>query len=515
MYLVAGATARLRRALAVLHRDPLTGLPMRPHLMRLLRRELGPGRSDPLVGLLYIDLDSFKRVNDFAGHDAGDEVLAMAAQRITAAAGDDAAVARLSGDEFAVLLRGCDSRDAVTAAAQRISRALAAPLPDHLAAAGLSGAGMASVGATVRLPADDARRQPGAADDMLREADLAMLAAKRRGGGHVEHYRPGLEVRTPDSPGRHDAMTQALRAQAFDLQFQPVVDAVDGEIVRVEALLRLLNDGGDSEPPGELLAAAEATGRLHEVTDWVLAHALTACARWWTGGQRAPVAVNVSADELAQPSGAGALLSAVRRSDVPTAALVVEVHRGTGTVPDLQSVADAVRTLREAGVGVVLEDIDRGWPLADVVAIRADTVTISRATVARLLIDDVGVSLASALVSAAAAVGASVTAKGVETGPEADAALDVGCTQLQGDGLAPVTDVARIEWRTSHLTMRDAAAQRLTAPAPVGTVHSCTPASSYADRAIAENQQSRDPSSPSGPGGFSRPSGHYDAAEES
>lgn len=488
---------------------------MRPHLMRLLRRDLGSSRSDPLVGLLYIDLDSFKRVNDSAGHDVGDEVLALAAERITAAAGEDAAVARLSGDEFAVLLRACDSVDQVRATAQRISRALAAPLPEHLAAAGLSVAGMASVGTTVRLPDDDARRQPGAEEDMLREADLAMLAAKRRGGGHVEHYRPGLAVRARNSAVRHDEMTQALRAQAFDLQFQPVVDAADGGVVRVEALLRLLNADGDTEPPGELLAAAEATGRLHEVTDWVLAHALAACARWWTSGQHVPVAINVSADELAQPSGAGELLSAVRRTEVPTTALVIEVHRGTAATADQQAVADAVRTLRAAGVTVVLEDIDRGWPLADVVAIRADTVSISRATVARLLLDDAGVVLAAALVSAASGVGASVTAKGVETGQEADAARDVGCTELQGDGLAPVTDVAQIEWRTSHLTMRDAASQRLTGPAPVGTVQTCTPASSYADRAIAENQPSRDPSSPSGPGGFSRPSGHYDAAEES
>ncbi len=515
MYLVGGVAARLRRGLAVLHRDPLTGLPMRPHLMRLLRRELASARSDPLVGLLYVDLDSFKRVNDFAGHDIGDEVLALAADRITAAAGDDAAVARLSGDEFAVLLRRCDSPDDVSATAQSICRALAAPLPDHLAAAGLSVAGMASVGTTVRLPDDDARRQPGAEEDMLREADLAMLAAKRRGGGHVEHYRPSLAVRAPSPAVHHDAMTAALQAQAFDLQFQPVVDAVDRKIVRVEALLRLCNDDGVGEPPGELLAAAEATGRLHEVTDWVLIHALAACAGWWAGGQQVPVAVNVSADELAQPSGVGALLSAVHRSDVPTAALVVEVHRGAGEPPDLQSVAHAVRTLRQAGVGVVLEDIDRGWPLADVVAICADTVSISRASVATMMLDGAGVSLASALVSAAAGFGAGVTAKGVETGSEADAAVDVGCTELQGEGMAPVTDVERIEWRTPHLTMRDAAADRLTARAPVGTVHSCTPASSYADRAIAENQQSRDPSSPSGPGGFSRPSGHYDAAEES
>ncbi|MGB9374689.1 MAG: GGDEF domain-containing protein, partial [Jiangellales bacterium] len=83
----------------------MTGLPIRPYLMRLLRHDLGSSRSDPLVGLLYIDLDSFKRVNDSAGHDVGDEVLALAAERITAAAGADAAVARLSGDEFAVLLR--------------------------------------------------------------------------------------------------------------------------------------------------------------------------------------------------------------------------------------------------------------------------------------------------------------------------------------------------------------------------------------------------------------------------
>lgn len=499
----------------MLHRDPLTGLPMRPHLMRLLRRDLGSGRSDPLVGLLYIDLDSFKRVNDSAGHDVGDEVLALAAQRITAAAGDDAAVARLSGDEFAVLLRSCGSVEEVNARAQRISRALAEPLPDHLAAAGLSVAGMASVGTTVRLPADDAGRRPGAEEEMLREADLAMLAAKRRGGGHVEHYRPGLLAGSGRSAAHRGAVTHLLHGQGFDLRFQPVLDMTRPRVVRVEALLRLRNEHGGTEPPGELLAVAEATGRLHQVTDWVLAHALDECARWWSVGHHVPVAVNLSAGELAQPSGAGELLAAVRRADLPPTALVVEVHGGAGASPGQQSLAFAVATLRKAGVGVVLEDVDSRWPLNDVVAIGPGTVSISRSTIAGLVGEGAGAHVAAAVVSAAAAAGASVTAKGVETGPQARAAGAVGCAELQGDWLARVTTADRIEWRTSHLSMRDEPGQLLTPPATVGTVPSCTPASSYADRAIAENQQSRDPSSPSGPGGFSRPSGHYDAAEES
>ena len=490
------ASASLARGIAALQGDPLTGLPTRGAFMRALRRELATAGPDRLTGVLFIDVDGLKRVNDTRGHDGGDALLREAATRLGRTIARRDLVARVGGDEFAVLVRGRRTSRQVVAVADDLLDALARPEP----------ATSASIGVAVGLASSDDRS--GAADELVRSADLAMLRAKHRGGGHVEVFSPGTsEVGNDRAPAGDDTaavLARALDAESFALRYQPAFCVGCGESVRVEALLRVQSPDGSVLVPDRLLRLAEATGRLDRITAWVLAHALDDAARWWSQGHRVPVAINISADELAQPSSTGQVLDAARQRGLPAGALVLEVHRTLAPTSAEALVASAAG-LSAAGVAVVAEDADTDWSLGELAALRPETMTVGHS----------GSAVVPALLLLAQTTRSSVTAKAVETEAQLAAAVQLGCSQAQGCLLSPVTTSEAVGWRTSHLTMRDADGRVLTDADPLATVHACTTSFSYADRALADNQRSRDPSSPPGPRGFSRPRSHFDAAEES
>lgn len=464
------------------------------------------------MGVLYVDVDGLKRVNDTLGHDRGDAVLAESARRLAGAVGDGDVVARMGGDEFAVLVRRRETVAAVRGVADAVLASMAAPWPRRL-----SGVGGHAATVSIGVAVADGSSGGHSAGDLVRAADLAMLRAKRRGGAHVE-VLTAAAVRTAVAERRRadalaEAVEHALAHETFDLRYQPVYCTRCGEAVRVEALLRVLSAEGAVDSPERLLSAAEATGRLDRVTAWVLDRALDDTRGWWF--ERAvPVAVNMSATELAAPSGPGEVLAAVRGSTLPARALVLEVHRPP-THLDLDGLAAGVQALATAGVGVVLEDADTRWPAAELVAIAPNGLSLTHASLDAGSGERAAAAVADAVLGIADSVRASVTAKTIETTGQLDAALRRGCTMAQGTLLAAVSLPERIAWRTPRLTMRDAADPVLTGDRPLATVHSCTTPFSYADRALAENRRSRDPSSPPGPGGFSRPRAHFDAAEES
>lgn len=496
--------ARARRTLLASRRDPLTGLPGRDRLLRTAQRQVESATPGRPLGLLFIDLDGFKRVNDTAGHDVGDDLLVQAATRIAAALGSGDVLARLSGDEFAVLLRGRRSSRAVHEAAESVLRHLA-DIP-------------ASVGVAVRTgprPPDGTDGTGGTAGEAaaawLREADLAMLGAKRRGGGRVVAFEPSMLERAQARAELYRRATSAVDAESLALGLQPVHDLATGAVVRVEALLRVRHADGSLHPPGALLDVAASTGRMPRVTRWVLEHALAEAARWHRAGHSVPVSVNLPAALVATPGVWRELAAALRDASLAPPALVVEVQRGPVDV-DLAEVASTVAHLRRQGIGVLLEDVDTTWSLAEVVRVAPGEVSVGRFCLGTAA---ASAQVVSALVSVSGGLGCLVTAKNVETGDEVRVAAARGCHRVQGIALSAVGGVDDITWRTSHLRMRDSTPAVLTATGAAETVHACAPAFSYADRAFAENQRSRDPSSPSGPGGFSRPRAHFDAAEES
>lgn len=523
MLLVGRVRSLASRRLTGLHRDPLTGLRLRTSFMRAVRRDLAASATGRVTGVLYVDIDGLKRVNDTVGHHGGDAVLTEVAARLAGAVGRRDVVARMGGDEFAVLVRGLQAADEVNATAAAVLAAIAAPWPSGLAL--MDGpAATASIGVAIEDGSRDAGNraaQEQAADELVRSADLAMLRAKRRGGAHAEVFLPvrgpgartGARAERSRTASLAAAVEHALAHETFDLRYQPVFCVRCGGAVRVEALLRVLGADGVARSPGRLLSAAEATGRLDRVTAWVLARALADARRWWPE-RHVPVAVNTSATELAAPSGPGEVLSAVRGCVLPAGALVLEVHRPDSRI-DIDGLSAAVAGLAAAGVHVVLEDVEARWPPAELAAVQPAGLSLRRGSLEAALDQPSMAATVQAVLHMADSLRASVTAKTIETPAHLEAAVRAGCSLAQGSLLAPVAAADELVWRTSHLTMRDADDPLLTGTDPLATVHPCTAEFSYADRALAETQRSRDPSSPPGPGGFSRPRDHHDAAEES
>jgi diguanylate cyclase (GGDEF)-like protein len=458
------------------------------------------------VGVLCLDVDGLKRVNDRQGHLAGDAVLVTVARGLRRELPRGACAARLSGDEFAVLLPALTSPGQAERLAARLVRSTSP-------AASLSiGVATAPVGLAQ-------------ADVLHGRADVALVAAKRDGGAQVTVATVPIGASSLDGAlaSRHDAGTPRAdpggATSRRRLLAQPVVDAATGEVARVETLLRVTDADGTLRTPMGDVRRAQASGRLDEVTAWVLEESLSAYRSWAGLPAAARVSVNIAAAQVAEPAVARGVLTALREQDLPGSCLALEIHAAGGSPEGLEA---AVQVLRRHGVGIVLEDVDEAWALRDVASHRPDEVTLSRALVQALPHDSVARATVRGLAAVAHAVGASLTAKGVETSAQWDAVATTGCDRAQGRFLEPeraLTDpwprASSSVWRTAHLTMRDMATPVLTGARPVGTVHPCTPAFSYAERAFAENQRPRDPSSPAGPGGFLCPRGHFDAAEES
>ena len=455
--------------------------------------------------MLYLDLDGLKRVNDRDGHAAGDAVLVDVAHRLRVSIPREAGAARLSGDEFAVVLP-----------------ALASPAD----AAGIASRLLAGVrSSSVSIGVATATTGAAEADDLCRRADRALLAAKRAGGGQVAVSDPAGAVGvagTPavpstEAPGPEPGVVAVPPAPVRRrLVARSVHDLATGTVQRVEVRLRVVDETGRSSAPVAAVRHAEASGRLDELTAWVLDGALAARRSWREPGT-VPVSVRLAAGQVAEPTVVRGVLTAVRSHGVPGSGLALEVH--TDQRPP-SGLVGAVDLLRERGVTVVLVDVERAWALEDIVRYRPAEVTVGHGLVRRLPADPVARATLRGVLAVAHAVGAAVTATGVQTRDEWHAVVSSGVDRAQGRYVdaewdladAPTADAV---WRASYLTMRDGGQSVLTAVPPVGTVHSCTPAFSYAERAFAENQRPRDPSSPAGPGGFLCPRGHFDAAEES
>jgi len=259
-------------------RDPLTGLPNRASFEDRLRTVLA--EPEPRAAVLLLDLDEFETVNDSLGHTGGDQVLVTCADRLRAAAGD-AAVARLGSDEFVVLLEGVAAAEHVERAARELAAAVSLPMK-------IDGAEV-----PVTVTAGLALAQPGlGAEDLLRCADTALHIAQARGAGELQAYSPAMHTVARRRLELRAALARAVRSQALELAYQPIVDLASGDATGVEALVRWTLDG-EAVPPSEFIPIAEASGLISELGAWVLERA---CADVAPLPLR--VSVNVSAVQL-------------------------------------------------------------------------------------------------------------------------------------------------------------------------------------------------------------------------
>jgi diguanylate cyclase (GGDEF)-like protein len=413
--------------------DGLTGLSNRvlfqdrlDHALALHHRDARP------LAVLFLDLDDFKAVNDRYGHHAGDRLLHLVADRLRGAVREGDTIARVGGDEFAVLLEGGGDPGVP---AERIMAALRQPFD-------LDGATV-TVAASVGLVEAGQHGPVHTADMLLRRADAAMYAGKRQGKGTLVRYRVDL----PDGTGSSDLaemLADTLRdGRGLDVHYQPIVRLNDGTVVAVEALARWTHPSLGPVSADMFIATAEEIGLIRLVDDFVLDRACRDAAAFRGPWASIAVHVNTSAARLGQPEHEDTVRAAVLRHGLAPHRLLLELTE-TAPLPDLSAAAGAVRRLGRFGVRFALDDFGTGYnALAQLHAISVDEVKLDRS----FTLADGGRSeaICRSIVSICAGMGVTVVAEGIETDRQEATMAALGCRYGQGHryGLAgPLNEVA-------------------------------------------------------------------------
>jgi len=404
--------------------DSLTGLANRVLFADRLQHALARGARDgSMVGVLFIDLDDFKMVNDTRGHAVGDELLIAVAERISGALRADDTAARLGGDEFAALIENVWDAGAVEETAQRILTALGEPVPVD---GGPPLYAVASIGITTTPEADTG-------DELLRQADLALYVAKGAGKNQWRRYRKHLHDQMVGRLELRSALDHAVHEGHFLLQYQPIVDLVTDEPVGFEALVRWHHPSRGVVAPEEFIEVAEESGLILPIGRWVLDRALHTVAQWrrvLPRVRRPYVSVNVSIRQLREPGFVDEVAEALAYAGAPPDALMVEVTEGL-LAGGGDGVWPVLAALREHGVRVAIDDF--GYSLAGPLTWRpVDVVKIDKTFVDGIVDGDRQLELVEGIVDLARSQGLTVIAEGIESPVHRDLLARLGCPLGQG-----------------------------------------------------------------------------------
>ncbi|MFG1923714.1 putative bifunctional diguanylate cyclase/phosphodiesterase [Cryptosporangium sp. NPDC048952] len=409
--------------------DPLTGLANRAKLTEALDRVLAdaalPPSDDKSYALLLIDLDGFKDVNDTHGHPVGDELLVQAAARFSATLPDGALLARLGGDEFAVLIGETDE-EAALAVGRRLTEALRTAF--HIAAHDLY------LTTSVGLYVGTGTATPS---DVLRNADLALYAAKGAGKDQVVPYRQELRTAHLDKVELLAGLRRAVANGEFVLEYQPVVDLVTERISSVEALLRWDMPDQGRMSPADFVPIAEESGLIVPIGAWVLSQACVDAADWYARFGIS-VAVNVATAQLRDPEFVSTVIGALRFSGLPPEALVLEITESTmiaATAAETDAVVARLEQLRGRGIRIAIDDFGTGYSsLSYLRRLPVDILKIDRAFSMDGPdgADSEDTALTKAILQLSHSLGLSTVAEGVETSERADTLRELRCDRAQG-----------------------------------------------------------------------------------
>jgi diguanylate cyclase (GGDEF)-like protein len=407
----------------VMH-DSLTGLPNRSHLRDRIERVLGIIRHDPTrrCALLYLDVDRFKIINDSLGHLAGDQVLKEVSARLATCVRHPDLVARLAGDEFAILLDDIADASVATGVAQRVLDALNAPMP----IAGKELQPTASVGIAI---ADGHYHD---ADEVLRDADIALYRAKEQGRKRYELFDETLAKNVVDVLAMEVDLRQALAQQQFEPYFQPICRLDGGQVVGYEALIRWNHPQRGLLRPADFLKIAEDSGLIEEI-DWRM-FGLSCALLAGHGADDTFMTFNVSALHLRREDFDTRLIALLQKTGLPPSRLVAEVTEGA-LLDNPERVRGTLDRLRSIGVGAALDDFGTGYSsLSYLHSLPLRMLKIDRAFVLEL--DKEGntnsTTVVAAILALARALSIQVIAEGIETQAQRDALLAMGCEMGQG-----------------------------------------------------------------------------------
>ena len=427
--------------------DDLTGLPNRRLLNDRLRQARARcERHGSHAALLFLDLDNFKRINDSLGHQAGDQLLIMIAERLQDQLRREDTAARLGGDEFVVLLTGLEgSIEGVIASvhvtAERIREAVAAPCQ-------LGGAELqvsASIGVSM-LPSNAVEEE-----DLLKHADTAMYGAKAAGRNSVRFFVREMQVALEARLRMEHRLRRALKANELKVFLQPQVDA-DGRLIGGEALIRWQSEG-EWVPPSDFISVAEESGLIHRLGDFVIDDACRQLAALRADGasDNLVIALNVSPGQFGQPGFSDTVLSALSRHNVPGRNLELEVTESL-LIDNMDITAARMQAMREHGVQFSIDDFGTGYSsLKYLKSLPVSSLKIDQSFVRDVLVDSNDAHIVRAIISMADALGLEVIAEGVETEDVRGFLLAAGCRRFQGYLFSPALPEAEfarraVEW---------------------------------------------------------------------
>ncbi len=407
------------RIVHMAHHDALTGLPNRVLFRDRLQQALAGVERGQNCAVLCVDLDYFKTVNDTLGHPLGDALLSAVTERLRRSVRKSDTVARVGGDEFAIVQFGVHDASNASNLAERLVCDLAVPfdIGGHQVVIGSSiGIALAPIDGT----------DP---DQLMKSADLALYSAKVQGRGRFSFFKPEMASLMEQRRMLELELRLALGAREFHLMYQPLVEAGTARVRGFEALLRWNSPRRGAVAVSEFLPLAEEIGLIVPIGEWVLAEACAEAARW---GEDMRLAVNISAEQFKSGTLPGAIVAALQKSGLPAHRLELEITE-TAIIQDPEATRVALLRLKGLGVSIALDDFGTGYSsLSHLREFAFDRIKIDRSFVRELTRRRDSIAFVRALVGLCGSLGIGITAEGVETEEQLAILSAERCDEMQG-----------------------------------------------------------------------------------
>ena len=416
------------------HHDALTGLPNRTLLDERLELAVAHAKRGEIVATHLLDLDYFKNVNDTLGHPVGDKLLTMVADRLRRLVREGETVARMGGDEFAIVQLQVAQPSDATALAQRVIDGVSEPyeIDGHQVVVG------ASVGISVSVT------DGPSPDLLLRNADLALYRAKSGGRGTLRFFEPEMDAQMQARRLMESDLRRALVGHEFEVHYQPIVNLQSNEISAFEALIRWQHSERGMVSPAAFIPLAEEIGLIVPLGEWVLRTACSAAARW---PDHTKICVNLSAVQFRSRGLVEVVIGALATSGLRPGRLELEITE-TVLLADTEATLAVLHQLRGLGVRIAMDDFGTGYSsLSYLQTFPFDRIKIDRSFVKGVAEDIGSLNIVRAVAALAKGIGMATTAEGVETQEQLDAVKAEGCTEMQGflfSRALPSRDIGRL-----------------------------------------------------------------------
>jgi diguanylate cyclase (GGDEF)-like protein/PAS domain S-box-containing protein len=417
--------------------DSLTGLANRNLLNDRINQAIAWAKRQNLhVGLMLIDLDHFKLINDASGHGAGDEMLKQVAQRLSQCVRDTDTVARLGGDEFVIVLTDLPEIDDVDTISAKVMHTLTRPM--------LLGGQEIFVSASIGISVYPRDGDHG--ETLLRYADIAMYRVKEHGRNSVRQFVPEMGVSAISRLNMEGAMRRGLEKNEFTLYFQPKVDLLTDQVIGAEALVRWNHPQIGLVHPGEFIPLAEETGLILQLGEWVLTEACHQQLRWTEMGYgQLHISVNMSSRQFRQEDLASRIAAIMETSGVDPHRITLELTESM-VMQDVGSALTTLRALKNLGLTISLDDFGTGYSsLSYLRRFPIDELKIDKSFINDIHVNPDDAAIASAIIAMGLSLGLKVVAEGVEKAEQVHILRSMQCTEVQGYYFARPMNVSHFE----------------------------------------------------------------------